>query len=153
MREPSQSAPVGRIQLPRKGELFCVAAKLACPGVTPSVCSRWSQPHSPFCRYATSSPGRGKSALKGTASVVAIKLLVALDALALRATACALSVIAARCHTPPFVAARHLPPERGKSFLKGRGKSTAGSVLISFKTLATSLTAWLPLRGSWRGSA
>ena len=34
---------------------------------TPSVCSLWSQPHSPFCRYATSSPGRGKSALKGTA--------------------------------------------------------------------------------------
>ena len=24
-----------------------------------------------------------------------------------------------RCHTPPFVAARHLPPERGKSSLKG----------------------------------
>ena len=35
---------------------------------------------------------------KGTASVVAAKFLVALDALALRATACALSVIAARCH-------------------------------------------------------
>ena len=34
---------------------------------TPSVCSLWSQPHSPFCRSATSSPGRGKSALKGTA--------------------------------------------------------------------------------------
>ena len=32
----------------------------------------------------------------------------------------ALSVIAARCQIPPFVAARHLPPERGKSFLKGR---------------------------------
>ena len=24
-----------------------------------------------------------------------------------------------RCHTPPFVATRHLPPERGKSSLKG----------------------------------
>ena len=35
-------------------------------------------------------------------------------------TVLALSVIAARCQTPPFVAARHLPPERGKSFLKGR---------------------------------
>ena len=35
---------------------------------------------------------------KGTASVVAIKFLIALDTLALRPTACALSVIAARCH-------------------------------------------------------
>ena len=33
----------------------------------------------------------------------------------------ALSVFALQIHTPPFVAARHLPPERGKSFLKGRG--------------------------------
>ena len=33
----------------------------------------------------------------------------------------ALSVKACRlCQIPPFVAARHLPPERGKSFLKGR---------------------------------
>ena len=32
----------------------------------------------------------------------------------------ALSVNACRpCQIPPFVAARHLPPERGKSFLKG----------------------------------
>ena len=38
-------------------------------GFTPSVCSLWSQPHSPFCRYATSSPGRGKSALKGAAEL------------------------------------------------------------------------------------
>lgn len=35
-------------------------------------------PHSPFCRYATSSPGRGKSALKGTASVVAGNFAAAL---------------------------------------------------------------------------
>ena len=49
----------------------------------------------------------------------------------------ALSVIAARCHTPPFVATRHLPPERGKSFLKGRGKSTAGNFLIAPNALAT----------------
>ena len=62
-----------------------------------------------------------------------------------RLTACALSVIAARCHTPPFVAARHLPPERGKSFLKGRGKSTAGNFLITLKTSATSLKPWLSL--------
>ena len=54
---------------------------------------------------------------------------------------------------PPFVAARHLPPERGKSFLKGRGKSTAGNFLIAPNTLVSGLTAWLPLRGGWRGSA
>ena len=30
--------------------------------------------------------------------------------------------------TPPFVAARHLPPERGKSFLKGRGKKCRDQV-------------------------
>ena len=34
---------------------------------TPSVLPLRVKPHSPFCRYATSSPGRGKSALKGTA--------------------------------------------------------------------------------------
>ena len=28
-------------QLPRKGELFCVAAGFACPGVTPSVKKKW----------------------------------------------------------------------------------------------------------------
>ena len=71
--------------------------------------------------------------------------LTALNTLVSRLTACALSVIAARCHTPPFVAARHLPPERGKSFLKGRGKSTDGNFLITLKTLAMSLTAWLSL--------
>ena len=37
----------------------------------------------------------------------------------------ALSVFASQIHTPPFVAARHLPPERGKSFLKGRGLGMA----------------------------
>ena len=35
-REPSQSR-LTACQLPRKGELFCVAARFACPGVTPSV--------------------------------------------------------------------------------------------------------------------
>ena len=53
----------------------------------------------------------------------------------------ALSVIAARCHTPPFVAARHLPPERGKSFLKGRGKCTTGNFLIAPNALVPRLTA------------
>ena len=53
----------------------------------------------------------------------------------------ALSVFASQIHTPPFVAARHLPPERGKSFLKGRGKSTAGSFLIMPNTLVTNVTA------------
>ena len=81
------------------------------------------------------------------------RVLIASDTLATGLTACALSVIAARCHTPPFVAARHLPPERGKSFLKGRGKSTAENFLIAPNALVLNFTAWLPLRGSWRGSA
>ena len=54
---------------------------------------------------------------------------------------------------PHSVATRHLPPERGKSFLNGRAKSTAGIFLIAPNTLATSLRPWLPLWGSWRGSA
>ena len=36
---------------------------------------------------------------------------------------------------------------------KGRGKGTAGSFLIAPKTLVMNFTAWLPLWGSWRGSA
>ena len=36
---------------------------------------------------------------------------------------------------------------------KGRGKSTAGSFLVSPNTLATSFKSWLSLRESWRGSA
>ncbi len=44
---------------------FCFA------GDTPSVLPLRVKPHSPFCRCATSSPGRGKSALKGTALAVA----------------------------------------------------------------------------------
>ena len=54
------------------------------------------------------------------------------------------------CQIPPFVAARHLPPERGKSFLKGRAKSTAGNFLIAPKTSATSLKPWLSLWESWQ---
>ena len=90
---------------------------------------------------------------KGRLLAVVGKFLVAFDTLVTALTACALSVIATRCQIPPFVAARHLPPERGKSFLKGRAKSTPGSFLIALKTSATSLRPWLPLRGSWRGSA
>ena len=36
---------------------------------------------------------------------------------------------------------------------KGRGKSTAGNLLITPNALATNVTAWLSLRESWRGSA
>ena len=81
------------------------------------------------------------------------KFLVAFDTLVTGLTACALSVIATRCQIPPFVAARHLPPERGKSFLKGRAKSTAGYFLIIPNTLVMNFTAWLSLWESWRGSA
>ena len=94
------------------------------------------------CGFA-SSLGEGGSGMAG-------RFLIAFDALALRATACALSVIAARCHTPPFVAARHLPPERGKSFLKGRGKSSGGNFRITPNALATGFKSWLPLWGSWQ---
>ena len=41
----------------------------------------------------------------------------------------------------------------GDSSPKGRAKSTAGSFLIAPKTLVMNFTAWLPLWGSWRGSA
>ena len=76
------------------------------------------------------------------------------ESAALRVSVLALSVKALRlCQIPPFVAARHLPPERGKSFLKGRAKSTPGSCLIKPNTSVSRLTAWLPLWGSWRGSA
>ena len=41
----------------------------------------------------------------------------------------------------------------GDSSPKGRAKSTAGSFLIMPNTLATGFKSWLPLWGSWRGSA
>ena len=41
----------------------------------------------------------------------------------------------------------------GDSSPKGRAKSTAGNFLITLKTLATSITAWLSPWESWRGSA
>ena len=36
---------------------------------------------------------------------------------------------------------------------KGRAKSTPGNFLVSPNALATGFKSWLPLRGSWRGSA
>ena len=74
---------------------------------------------------------------KGTASVVAAKFLVALDALALRATACALSVKAYGFASSP----------------KGRAKSTAGNFLFIPNTLAIGFNPWLSPWESWRGSA
>ena len=65
----------------------------------------------------------------------------------------ALSVFASQIHTPLFVAARHLPPERGKSFLKGRGKNTTGNFLVIPNALVMNFTAWLSPWESWRGSA
>ena len=59
------------------------------------------------------------------------KFLVALDALALRATACALSVKAYGFAISP----------------KGRAKSIAESFLMMPDILASRLTAWLSLRG------
>ena len=66
---------------------------------------------------------------------MAEKFFAALETLAIRLTACALSVT------------------YGDTSPKGRGKGTAESFLIMPNTLATNVTAWLPLWGSWRGSA
>ncbi len=63
------------------------------------------------------------------------RILFSPETLTIRLTACALSVTC------------------GDSSPKGRAKSTAGNFLITLKTSATNLTAWLPLWGSWRGSA
>ena len=62
-------------------------------------------------------------------------LLIVPNTLAMGLTACALSVTC------------------GDTSPKGRGKSTAANFLIMPNTLATSLRPWLPLWGSWRGSA
>ena len=98
--------------------------------------------------YAVPAPPRGEL------FKVAGRFLITSETLATGLTACALSVKPCRaCQIPPFVAARHLPPERGKSFLKGRAKSTAGYFLIIPNTLVMNFTAWLSLWESWRGSA
>ena len=68
---------------------------------------------------------------KGELFEVAIQFLIAFDTLATGLTACALSVKAYGFARSP----------------KGRAKSSAGSFLIMPNTLATSLTAWLSLRG------
>ena len=68
---------------------------------------------------------------RGELFEVAILFLIAFDTLATGLTACALSVKAYGFASSP----------------KGRAKSSAGSFLIMPNTLATSLTAWLSLRG------
>ena len=75
-------------------------------------------------------PQRGAFGMAG-------KFLIASKTLVTGLTACALSVKAYGFASSP----------------KGRAKSTPGSFLITPNALATSLTAWLPLWGSWRGSA
>ena len=61
------------------------------------------------------------------------KFLIASETLAMVLTACALSVFASQIHTPLFVAARHLPPERGKSALKGTASVVAGNFAAALK--------------------
>ena len=60
---------------------------------------------------------------------MAEKIFAALETLAIRLTACALSVKAYGFDSSP----------------KGRAKSTAGNFLLTLKTSATNVTAWLPL--------
>ena len=57
-----------------------------------------------------------------------------------------------RCAMPdfPLSSLRASSPRSGwKSFLKGRAKSTAESLLMMPNTLAMGFKPWLPLRGSW----
>ena len=63
---------------------------------TPSVCSLWSQPPSPRGRQPSQSSLRDASSPEGGALGIVGKLFIALDTLALRATAFALSVKACR---------------------------------------------------------
>ena len=101
-----------------------------------------------------SKPDGFASSLWEGAFGMAGKFLIAFDTLVTELTACALSVKPYRaCLIPPFVAARHLPPERGKSFLKGRAKSTTENFLVTPNTLVMNFTAWLSPWESWRGSA
>ena len=59
-----------------------------------------------------------------------------------------LSVIAARCQISPLSSLRASSPRSGwKSFLKGRAKSTAESLLMMPNTLATGFKPWLPPSG------
>ena len=79
-------------------------------------------------------PG-GNLSSQGELFGMAGRFLIAFETSATGLTACALSVTC------------------GDSSPKGRAKGIAGSFLIMPNTLASGLTAWLPLRGSWRGSA
>ena len=65
------------------------------------------------------------------------RFLIASKTLVTGITACALSVKAYGFDSSP----------------KGRAKSTPGNFLVSPNALATGFKSWLPLRGSWRGSA
>ena len=77
----------------------------------------------------------GNLSSQGELFGMAGRFLIAFETSATGLMACALSVTC------------------GDSSPKGRAKGIAGSFLIMPNTLASGLTAWLPLRGSWRGSA
>ena len=89
----------------------------------------------PFVATRHLPPAGGSLSSQGELFGMAGRFLIAFETSATGLTACALSVTC------------------GDSSPKGRAKGTAGSFLIMPNTLATNLTAWLPLRGSWRGSA
>ena len=89
----------------------------------------WELPQAKPDGFA-SSLGEGAFGMEGS-------FLIASETLTTGLTACALSVKAYGFASSP----------------KGRAKSTAGNFLIIPNTLVLNFTAWLPLWGSWRGSA
>ena len=90
-----------------------------------------------FVTFGDIFPRPGEVFLWDGAFGMAGKFLVAIDTLVIELTACALSVKASGFASSP----------------KGRAKSTAGNFLITLKTLATNVMAWLSPWESWRGSA
>ena len=134
--EPSQSAPVGRVQIPlfvtygdifprsggslsSQGELFGIFRQVE---QNLPLRGRW---------HGASRDGEGSARLRQAALPPQRRAFAesgAADDYPFRHRL-------RRCHTPPFVAARHLPPERGKSALKGTAFSGGGKVSGSTQRL------------------
>ena len=90
---------------------------------------------------------------KGTASVVAGKLLIAPNTLALRATACALSVFASQIHTPPFVTCGDIFPRSGGSLSsKGEARALPETFLLNLNLQQRALDLGSPFGGAGAGA-